>query len=60
MILIILGAVLIALGLFMVICPKQAAKKENRDNPEAVSKVRKSGIIEVVCGILLIIIEIIM
>ena len=52
---IILGTVLIGLGLFMVLCPKQATKKENRENPEAVNKVKKSGIAEIVCGALLVV-----
>jgi len=47
-----LGIVMIVLGLFMAICPKKAAKKEERDNPKAVAKVRVSGFIVIGCGVL--------
>ena len=43
------------MGLIMVIAPKPCTKKELRDDPEQVKKVRTSGIIMMVCGALLIV-----
>lgn len=52
----IMGAVIILMGIFMVVCPKQATKKSMRDDEAAVKKVRNSGFAEIVIGILLIVI----
>lgn len=51
----ILAGLIILLGLVMVIFPKACTKAENRDNPDAVAKVRKSGILEMVIGVLLLV-----
>lgn len=55
---IICGAIFIALGLFMAICPKLATKKEERDNEEAVKKIRRNGFVEIICGVLIILIRV--
>lgn len=52
---IICGGILLVLGLFMTICPKQATKKEERENEEAVMKTRKNGYVEIACGAIIII-----
>ena len=52
----VLGAIILALGLFMVICPRLSTKKEMRDNPKAVAGIRKRGFIVIACGIAVIII----
>lgn len=54
----ILSGVLILLGLIMVVLPKQSTKKELRDSEEALKKTRRSGIIVVVLGIVLLLIDI--
>ena len=56
---IICGAIFIALGLFMSICPKKAVKKEDSENEEAVKKIRRNGFIEIGCGIIIILIRLI-
>ncbi|SEP94231.1 hypothetical protein SAMN02910369_00942 [Lachnospiraceae bacterium NE2001] len=43
------------MGLFMCIVPKLSTKKEFRDDPEQVKKVRRSGIIIMICSILIIV-----
>ena len=50
-------SILIILGLVMVIAPKACTKKENRDNPEEVSRVRKAGFFEIGCGVILIVLN---
>ena len=52
------GGVIFVLGLLMVAMPKQMTKKEMRDDPAIVEKTRKSGIIELVCGVLIVVIGI--
>lgn len=47
------GLVMFGLGLFMTICPKQATKKDQRDDENAVAKNRNAGIVLIVLGILL-------
>lgn len=54
----IFGIMMLLLGLFMVIFPKQSTKKEMRDDPSAVEKIRKNGFIVIGCGIVIIIITI--
>lgn len=53
---ILLGVLIFCLGAFMTLCPKLATKKALREDPSAVAKVRKSGICEMIVGILLIVI----
>lgn len=50
-------SILIILGLVMVIAPKACTKKENRDNPEEVSRVRKAGFFEIGCSVILIVLN---
>lgn len=52
---VILAILIFCLGLFMFLCPKLATKKALREDPAAVAKVRKSGIVEMVVGILLLV-----
>ncbi len=56
----ILGAIICLLGLFMVIFPKLSVKKEYRDNAKAVSGMRIRGIVVLVCGILVFVINFVM
>ena len=51
------GGIIFVLGLLMVAMPKQMTKKEMRDDPAVVEKTRKSGMIEIVCGVLIILIR---
>lgn len=53
----VLAVVMVLFGIFMIACPKQATKKKYRDNPAKVVAVRKAGIVWVVCGILLFILQ---
>ena len=46
-----IGGGILLLGFLMVAMPRQMTMKEKRDDPAAVSKVRKCGIFEIVCGI---------
>lgn len=48
----VLAIMMLGLGLFMIICPKLATKKELRDDPNMVAKNRKSGIVITICGII--------
>ncbi len=54
-----LGLMMLGLGLFMVISPRNATKAEERDNEQAVASVKKRGFIIVACGIVVVIIGII-
>ena len=56
----ILGSIICLLGLFMTICPKLSVKKELRDDAKAVSGMRIRGIVVLVCGVLVIVINILM
>ncbi|MBO7565235.1 MAG: hypothetical protein J6T40_10415 [Clostridiales bacterium] len=47
----IFGIIIIALGIFQVACPKYATKKDQRDDPKAVSLMRKKGFIVIAIGI---------
>ncbi len=53
----ILAVLIILYGIFMIACPKQLTKKQYRDDPARVAKVRKAGIVCVICGILLFILQ---
>ena len=53
---IVLGVIMLALGIFMVVCPRLATKKSMRDNPKAVSGIRKRGFFVIACGIAVIVI----
>ena len=57
---VILGTVITLLGLFMIICPKLSVKKEFRDDAKAVSGMRIRGIVVLVCGVLVFVINTIM
>lgn len=52
------GGALILYGLYMFKNPEQSVKKEKRDLPLEVAKVKKNGIILIFLGILLILIEV--
>lgn len=52
---VILGAVCVILGIAMVISPKACTKKEFREDPDRVAKTRKSGVVEIFCGIAIIV-----
>ena len=52
-----LSGIMVLFGIFMIACPKQATKKQFRDDPEKVAKVRKAGIVWVICGIILFILD---
>ncbi len=43
--------VLVLLGLFCAISPKLALRAENRDDPQSVSQVRKTGLLMVTVAI---------
>lgn len=45
--------VICALGLAMAIFPKQCTKKELRDDPNSVKKIRTSGFILMGCAVVL-------
>ncbi len=47
----IIGGIFVLLGLFMLIFPKQAVKKENKDSDEEIKKSRRNGIIILVAGV---------
>lgn len=47
---IILGALFLGLGLFMLIAPNASLKPEDRGNPEKISKMQKTGIFFTICG----------
>ena len=50
------GLLALGLGIYMAVAPKSATKKEMRDDPAAVAKTRKSGIIVTICGLLLVVV----
>ena len=52
--------IMFLMGLIMVIFPKPCTKKELRDDPAQVSKVRSSGVVFMICGALLIALNIFM
>ncbi len=56
MIPILLGVLMMGMGVFMAASPEKAAKKELRENENELKKVRKSGFIMIVCGIITIVI----
>ena len=56
MIPILLGVLMMGMGVFMAADPKKAAKKELRENENELKKVRKSGFVMIVCGIITIVI----
>lgn len=55
---IIFGGLMILLGLYMTINPKNATKKELRNDDNVVKKTKKNGFIEILCGIVVIILGI--
>ena len=56
MIPILLGVLMMGMGVFMAASPEKAAKKELRENENELKKVRKSGFVMMVCGIITIVI----
>ena len=48
---------MMALGLAMTVIPKQCTKEEFRDKPEIVKKTRRSGIIYICCGVVVVILS---
>ena len=56
MIPILLGVLMMGMGVFMPASPEKAAKKELRENENELKKVRKSGFVMIVCGIITIVI----
>ncbi len=46
------GIMMLGLGLFMVISPRNATKKELRDDEKVVSGMRKKGFIVIACGVI--------
>ena len=56
MIPILLGVLMMGMGVFMAASPEKEAKKELRENENELKKVRKSGFIMIVCGIITIVI----
>jgi len=56
---IVLGVLIGVLGVYMYTNPERATKEANRDKPEAVAKIKKSGLILIILGVLLTILMII-
>ena len=51
------GLAMMALGMVMTVNPKQCTKEEFRDKPEIVKKTRRSGIIFMCCGVVVVILS---
>ena len=51
------GLALMALGMVMIINPKQCTKEEFRDKPEIVKKTRRTGIIYICCGVVVVVLS---
>lgn len=51
------GLAMLALGLVMTVIPKQCTKEEFRDKPEIVKKTRRSGIIFMCCGVVVVVLS---
>ncbi len=56
MAIIICGVLLVALGVFMIVSPRSSIKKDVEVSPEMLQQVKKSGIMEVVVGAILMIV----
>lgn len=56
----VLSGILVLLGLFMVVMPKQSTKKELQDSEDALKKTRRNGVIVAILGIILLLIDIFM
>ena len=54
-----LGIMMILLGTYMTSNPKKATKEKFRNDENVVKKTKKNGFIVIICGIALIILEII-
>ena len=48
---------MMALGMVMTVNPKQCTKEEFRDKPEIVKKTRRSGIIFMCCGVVVVVLS---
>ncbi len=55
----ILSGVMVLFGIFMIAFPKQATKKQFRDDPEKVAKVRFAGVVWIICGAVLLILDLV-
>lgn len=55
---IVLAALVMLYGLVMIAFPKACTKKTLRDNPNAVAKMRKCGILELIAGAILLLVVI--
>ena len=51
------GLAMMALGMVMIINPKQCTKEEFRDKPEIVKKTRRTGIIYICCGVIVVVLS---
>ena len=51
------GLAMMALGMVMIINPKQCTKEEFRDKPEIVKKTRRTGIIYICCGVVVVVLS---
>lgn len=54
------AVVMIVMGLFMIAFPKLSTKKEKRDDPEAVAKIRKTGVLLTVIWVVILGLEFMM
>lgn len=52
-----LGVIMIILGVLMFFAPKICTKKELRDDPAAVDKIKKSGPLMIVAGVIVVILS---
>lgn len=59
MIPVILGSIMLILGLVTLIFPKAVTKKEFWDDPQMMKKRKKSGYAYILCGIVLIVTQIV-
>ena len=51
------GLAMMALGMVMIINPKQCTKEEFRDKPEIIKKTRRTGIIYICCGVVVVVLS---
>ena len=51
------GLAMMALGMVMTVNPKQCTKEEFRDKPEIIKKTRRTGIIYICCGVVVVVLS---
>ncbi|MBO7095458.1 MAG: hypothetical protein J6V94_00685 [Lachnospiraceae bacterium] len=51
------GLAMMALGIVLTVNPKQCTKEEFRDKPEIVKKTRRTGIIYICCGVVVVVLS---